>query len=33
LATAAWPQRAAERLAADIALWATLTKEAGIERQ
>jgi len=27
------PKEFAERLAADIELWATLTKEAGIERQ
>ena len=27
------PTEFAERLAADIELWATLTKEAGIERQ
>ena len=27
------PKEFAERVAADIELWATLTKEAGIERQ
>jgi tripartite-type tricarboxylate transporter receptor subunit TctC len=27
------PKEFAERIAADIELWATLTKEAGIERQ